>query len=98
MTDTKWHLMRGDTCLGLLTLRNVDQPMFDCHFAPRPEFSAYESLFEAEARALETGDAAYDHLAAQVEDLGLMLVGHQSGSTVDGPLIHISKGAAWFRY
>jgi hypothetical protein len=98
MAETVWHLMRGKTCLGQLTLRDIDQPFFHCDFTPRAEFAAYEALFQAEATALESDSAAYDALAAQVDALGLTLVAQPGGTAVDSPLLHISQGTAWFRY
>jgi len=98
MADTVWHLMREEICLGQLTLREIDQPFFFCDFVPRPEFAAYEALFQAEATALENGSSACDELGAQVEALGLTLVAQPGEASIVETLLHINQGTAWFRY
>ena len=90
--------MRGESRLGLLDLREVDQPFFHCFFAPDAAFATYEKLFESEALALSGGGAEYESLVLQIEELDLRLVGNESGETIEAPLIHINRHDAWFRY
>lgn len=99
MTDEVWLLFKDDALLGRLVLQKLDMPYFCCAFAAEPAFAKYETLFQAEAAALSAGDDdAQESLGMEVDKLMLKLVAQPSGKVIDRFLIHISEGAAWFRY
>jgi len=73
MKDT-WELWRQSELLGVLTLNEVDQPFFRCHFAPSPEFEKWREKFETLAAVCMAG--GWEEVEAIDEELsnGLKLV------------------------
>lgn len=99
MTDEFWLLFKDDTLLGRLSLQRADMPYFHCAFTAEPAFAEFAPLFQAEAAALDAGDDdAQQSLGMEVDELMLKLICQPSGTVIDSFLIHVSEGAAWFRY
>ena len=80
-----WHLMRGETDLGTLTLHDIDQPFCYCHFVPAAAFEHVRPLFDVELNILEPKDAgeqsgsdfdpdAWEAASQAVVALGLRLI------------------------
>jgi len=99
MTDEVWLLFKHDELLGRLMLQELNMPYFHCAFTAEPAFARFEALFQAEAIALDAGDDdAQERLGTESDNLMLKLIAQPSGAVIDRFLIHISEGAAWFRY
>jgi hypothetical protein len=92
-------LLARDEPLGELEMTYVDQPWFNCSFAPTEAFSKFLPLFAEEQRLLlleqfEEWEAAYDRIMAR----GLMLIHEPSGNRIDDFLLHVEDRVARFRY
>lgn len=95
---TRLTLLRGDILLGTLTVTDLDQPWFLCHFAPEAAFEAVKPLFDAELAVLEAEDVdAWESAYLDIEALRLCLV-PDVGEAIDHFLLHINDVEAWFRY
>jgi hypothetical protein len=104
---TTLKLMRGDVQLGVLTLYDLDQPWFYCHFEPEPAFEQVRPLFAAEQELLnddsgtdfdeDADEDAWVRAYQDIQRLGLLLI-PDVGEVIDDFLLHIDGTEAWFRY
>ncbi|MGP3953890.1 hypothetical protein [Streptomyces sp. 7N604] len=100
MPDTVWRLQSGEALLGVVTLIDIDQPWFRCHFEPADSWGDFAQLFETLARVVDEG-IAQDASAAlkAVHDLDLRLIPEEGvGEVVRPVIIQIRGDRANFRY
>lgn len=102
MIARSWHLKRGETVIATLTLKDIDQPWFHCHFAPCEAWEAIRPTVEEWTRATQETDAT-DVLRVPrawkaVNDLGLTLVPLDDAPPVEVFFLHVDGATARFRY
>jgi hypothetical protein len=89
--------MRGNVDLGLLTLREIDQPFYRCWFEATPAFEDIAKMFMTELASLDAGDIdLWECDYQRILDLGLTLSSSEGG-LIDDFLLHVSNCEAWFR-
>lgn len=100
-----WELRRGDTLLGILRLKEIDQPFFHCEFQETEAFASVKPLFDQEwslFRQLDSGDVAsvqaWQAAVDALSTLGMTLVSHEDGAILDDFLLRILPDRATFRY
>lgn len=96
---SQWELRRGGVTLGILTLDDVDQPWFYCHFEPTEAFEEIKPLFDEELHLLEADEMdAWDKVYEAILSLGLRLQSLDDNTAIEEFLLHIDGNQAWFRY
>jgi hypothetical protein len=92
-------LKSDDTALGSLSLIDIDQPWFRCHFTPGEGWEQVRELFEAQAEAVDSGDQAQMIEAiGAVRGLPLQLHPQEGDETITPVMIQIRGDKANFRY
>lgn len=91
--------MRGDSILGVLTLKSIDQPILLCTFEPTGAFSEIQPLFDRELELLNADDMeAWDEAYSRIDDLGLTLFNPDGEINIKEFILHIEGEEAWFTY
>lgn len=90
--------MQNGRRLGILTLVEVSQPAFFCHFAPSELFAEFAPLFAAEREAVRTKDSqTWNQRFRQIGDLGLSLEPIGQSEPMAFHVFYIDGERAWFR-
>ncbi|MGC0334919.1 hypothetical protein RKD23_007996 [Streptomyces sp. SAI-170] len=99
MVSRSWELKNGQTLLGTLTLAEINQPWFICHFTPAAGWDQAEGLFRAQADAVDSADQAQmtDAVGA-VRNLPLQLLPQDGSRPITPVTIQIRAHQASFRY
>jgi hypothetical protein len=99
-----FHLMRGDTLLGVLHVSELDFPWLMCRFEPTPAFEEIRPLFEQELKLSNSEDwqeedsQAWEDIYQRIMDLGIRLDDVNGSETIGEFLLHVEGDHAWFRY
>jgi len=101
---TTWRLVQGETLLGTLAAKDVDQPFYRTTFEPTSAFEPLRPLFDEELRLMDAIDpdredwTAWGAAYSRIERLGLRLEPLDGGDPITEFLLHVSGRDAWFRY
>ncbi|MFF1380702.1 hypothetical protein [Streptomyces sp. NPDC058308] len=101
MTTPSWQLMQAGTPLGTLTLQEIDQPWFRCHFTGAPAWEAVRPVLEEWTHSMEEAETDHSRVGralAAVDALQLSLVPAHGDEPIDDFLIHVRGTSASFRY
>ncbi|MFE0382125.1 hypothetical protein ACFW1M_42730 [Streptomyces inhibens] len=99
VASRSWELKSGDTTLGTLSLIDIDQPWFRCHFTPGEGWEQVRELFEAQAEAVDGGDQGrMIEAIGAIRNLPLQLHPQDGDETITLVMIQIRGDKANFRY
>ncbi|MFI7315769.1 hypothetical protein [Streptomyces venezuelae] len=101
MADRSWQLKQADTLLGTLTLDEIDQPWFRCHFTGTPAWDDVRPILEEWTQSIEAEEPdppRVEQAMRAVDGLRLSLVPTEGGESLVDFLIHVRGGQASFRY
>ncbi|MFB7134416.1 hypothetical protein ACFCZY_22695 [Streptomyces sp. NPDC056237] len=101
MIDRSWQLMQAHTLLGTLTLDEIDQPWFRCHFTGTQAWEDVRPVLEEWTHSIEPEEPdppKVDQALRSVDALHLALVPTDGNEPIDDFLIHIRGSRASFRY
>jgi hypothetical protein len=94
-----WELKSRDATLGTLSLLDIDQPWFRCHFTPGDGWEDVRELFQAQAEAVDDGNQAQMIEAiGAVRELALQLHPRGDGEPITPVMVQIRSDRASFRY
>jgi hypothetical protein len=101
MADRSWQLMQARTLLGTLTLDEIDQPWFRCHFTATPAWEDVRPILEEWTHSIEAEEPdspRAEQALRAVDALGLVLVPADGKEPIDDFFIHVRGTRASFRY
>ncbi|MEV8015886.1 hypothetical protein AB0O76_05930 [Streptomyces sp. NPDC086554] len=101
MTDRSWELIQANNLLGTLTLDEIDQPWFRCHFTGTSAWEGVRPILEEWTHSIEAEQPdppRVNRAMGAVDALELSLVPADGSEPIDDFLIHVRGTQASFRY
>ena len=95
----EYDLKQDKLLLGMLRLKDIDQPWFYCDFEPTEAFQTVQPLFTKELEFLNNNQMEeWEEAYQKIDDLKLSLCGKAEENVITEFLLHIEEEVAWFRY